>query len=224
MWGSDKHIHFCHLIGRKESSKVKAIYLNTSLKKSDQDSNTSALIKESRKWLEKEGIETEEIRVADYNISFGMKPDMGSNDQWPEIFSKVKAANIVVIGTPIWIGEKSSISTLVMERLYASSAETNDDGQSIYYNKIGAAIVTGNEDGAKDSAKSILYGLQHIGFTIPPNVDAYWVGEAGPGPSYIEVGVDNEFTQSNTKTLSYNITHFAKLLEEHPIPVEGNTL
>ncbi|MDL4843115.1 flavodoxin family protein [Aquibacillus rhizosphaerae] len=203
---------------------MKAIYLNTSLKMGDEESNTSALIKKSKQWLEKEGVETEEIRVADYNIAFGMKPDMGQGDQWPQILAKVKEANIIIIGTPIWIGEKSSVSTLVMERLYASSSETNDKGQSIYYNKVGGAIVTGNEDGGKDAAKSILYGLQHIGFTIPPNVDAYWVGEAGPGPSYIEGGQDNEFTLKNTKTLSYNVMHFAKMLEKQPIPAKGNLL
>lgn len=203
---------------------MKALYLNTSLKKSNNESHTSALIKESREWLEKEGVETEELRIADYNIAFGMEPDMGNGDEWPAIFQKVLEANIVVIGTPIWIGEKSSVCTLVMERLYASSAETNEKEQSIYYNKIGGAIITGNEDGAKESGKSILYGLQHIGFTIPPNVDAYWVGEAGPGPSYIEGGQENQFTKKNTKTLSYNITHFARLLSAHPIPAEGNLL
>ncbi|MCT2535999.1 flavodoxin family protein [Aquibacillus koreensis] len=203
---------------------MKAIYLNTSLKTSDEESNTSALIGKSRDWLEKEGIETEELRITDYHISFGMKPDMGDGDEWPIILKKVSEADIIVIGTPIWIGEKSSVSTLVMERLYASSAETNEHGQSIYYNKAGGAIVTGNEDGAKESAKSIIYGLQHIGFTIPPNVDAYWVGEAGPGPSFIESGQDNNFTQHNTKTLSYNLIHFARLLKKHPIPAQGNLL
>ena len=165
---------------------MKALYLNTSLKQGTEESNTSALIEESREWLKKEGIESEELRMADYNIAFGMDSDLGDGDDWPSIFDKVKQANIVVIGTPIWLGEKSSIATLVMERLYASSSEENDKGQSIFYNKIGGAIMTGNEYGAKDAAKSIIYGLQHIGFTIPPNVDAYWVGEAGPGPSYIE--------------------------------------
>ncbi|MFE8701352.1 flavodoxin family protein [Cytobacillus sp. FJAT-54145] len=203
---------------------MKALYLNTSLKKSDQESNTSALINESCNWVEENGIETEELRIADYNIAFGMEPYMGKGDDWPDIFQKVKEADIVVIGTPIWLGEKSSLATLVMERLYASSSETNEKGQSLYYNKVGAALVTGNEDGAKESAKSLLYGLQHIGFTIPPNVDAYWVGEAGPGPSYLDEGKENKFTQNSTKTLSYNIVHFAKLLADHPIPAEGNLL
>lgn len=203
---------------------LKALYLNTSLKESDQESNTSALINKSKEIVEAEGIQTEELRVADYNISFGMEPDMGEGDEWPVILEKVREASIVVIGTPIWIGEKSSLSTLVMERLYASSSETNSKGQSFYYNKIGGAIVTGNEDGAKDSAKSILYGLQHIGFTIPPNVDAYWVGEAGPGPSYIEKGQDSEFTNKNTRTMSYNLVHFAEMLSNTPIPAKGNLL
>ncbi|RKL69241.1 8-demethyl-8-aminoriboflavin-5'-phosphate (AFP) synthase RosB [Salipaludibacillus neizhouensis] len=203
--------------------KMKALMLNCSLKTSEEESHTSSLLQKAAEWLNKEGTETEEIRIADYQVSPGMAPDMGNGDEWPKIMEKVLSANIVIIGTPIWIGEKSSISTLVVERLYASSAETNEKGQAIYYNKVGGAVVTGNEDGAKESAKSILYGLQHIGFTVPPNVDAYWVGEAGPGPSYIEGGKDNEFTNKNTKVMSYNLLHFARMLHKHPIPAIGNT-
>ncbi|WP_227936395.1 flavodoxin family protein [Alkalihalobacillus deserti] len=202
---------------------MRALLLNCSLKPSEEPSHTSALLQKAVEWLEKENIGTEEIRIADYQITPGMKPDMGDGDEWPKIMNKVLSSDILIIGTPIWIGEKSSISTLVMERLYASSGEKNEKGQAIYYNKVAGAVVTGNEDGAKDSAKSLLYGLQHIGFTIPPNVDAYWVGEAGPGPSYMEGGKDNEFTQKNTKMMTYNLAYFARILKAHPIPAKGNT-
>lgn len=102
---------------------------------------------------------------------------------------------------------------------------TDTNGQSIFYNKVGGVVVTGNEDGAKHAAQSILYGLAHMGLTIPPNVDAYWVGEAGPGASFIEAeGYKNDFTMQHVKFLSYNLIHFARMLKEHPIPVKGNTL
>jgi multimeric flavodoxin WrbA len=170
------------------------------------------------------GVESEIIRLADWTIGYGIEEDLGGDDQWPEIFEKVKAADIVIIGTPLWLGEKSSIATLAIERLYGSSSSTNDKGQSIFYNKVGGTVITGNEDGAKHAAASILYGLSHIGFVIPPNVDAYWVGEAGPGASYIEAGRDNEFTKSAIERLAYNTYHLAGMLKNNPIPAEGNTL
>ena len=140
------------------------------------------------------------------------------------IFEKVKAADIFIIGTPLWLGEKSSIATLAIERLYGSSSETNDKGQAIYYNKVGGVIVTGNEDGAKHAAASILYGLSHMGFVVPPNVDTYWVGEAGPGPSYIDAGQHNDFTKKHVEMLAYNTIHLAKILKKNPIPAEGNLI
>lgn len=205
-------------------SSVHALFLNASLKNSKEDSNTHVLMQEVADIMEREGASVEEVRLTDYNIKFGMAPDMGDGDEWPKIFEKVKAADIVIVGTPIWIGEKSSVANLAMERLYASSSETKENGQSIYYNKVGGTVVTGNEDGAKHAAASILYGLSHIGFVVPPNVDAYWVGEAGPGPSYMETEKDNEFTKSHVKMLAYNTLHLARIFKENPIPPEGNVM
>ncbi|WP_018924086.1 flavodoxin family protein [Salsuginibacillus kocurii] len=201
---------------------MKALFLNCSLKASSDESNTSALLDKVRYWLQQEHVETEEIRIADYHIEPGISRDMGGGDEWPQIREKVFAAEILIIGSPVWLGEKSSLSTLVKERLYASSGETNHKGQAIYYNKVAGAIITGNEDGAKDASKSLLYSLHNIGYTIPPNADAYWVGEAGPGPSYMEAGKENEFTQKNTKMMAYNLIHFARMLKELPIPTKGN--
>ncbi|MGD6816450.1 flavodoxin family protein [Metabacillus sp. 113a] len=204
---------------------VKALVLNCSLKKGDEESNTEALIKKVTGIMQREGVFAEVVRVADYQVSFGISDDMGDGDEWPQIFDKVKEADVVIIGTPLWIGEKSSIATMVMERIYGGSSLTNEKGQSIYYNKVGGVVITGNEDGAKDAAKSILYGLSHMGFTIPPNVDTYWVGEAGPGPSFIEAeGYKNEFTQQHVQMLAYNLMHFAKMLKENPIPAQGTVI
>ncbi|WP_070121259.1 flavodoxin family protein [Bacillus marinisedimentorum] len=204
---------------------VKAVFLNCTLKKSPETSNTDALIDQAASYFEEENVTSEIIRLADYNIAYGISADEGEGDQWPEVFEKVLDADILVIGTPIWLGEKSSIAAKAIERLYGASGMTNDKGQYIYYNKVGGAVITGNEDGAKNSASSILYGLSHIGFTIPPNVDTYWVGEAGPGPSFIKAnGEENEFTQQHAKIMAYNLLHFARYLKEHPIPAEGNVI
>ncbi|PLR78420.1 flavodoxin family protein [Bacillus sp. V3-13] len=204
---------------------LKAIFLNCTLKKSPEESNTESLMREVEKIFTKEQVQSEMIRLADFNIAYGISADEGIDDEWPDIFEKVKKADIVIIGTPIWLGEKSSIAAFAIERLYGASSMANEKGQSLYYNKVGGAVVTGNEDGAKHAACSILYGLSHIGFTVPPNVDTYWVGEAGPGPSYIEAnGWENDFTMRSVRTTGHNLVHFARLLKENPIPAEGNLL
>ncbi|SEN99099.1 Multimeric flavodoxin WrbA [Paenisporosarcina quisquiliarum] len=203
---------------------IKALVLNCSLKDSTQKSNTRALINEIVKIFDENRVETEVLRMADYTIGFGVTHEgVNEKDQWPEIFEKVKEADILLLGSPIWLGEQSSLATLVVERLYGGSSLTNEKGQYIYYNKVGGVVVTGNEDGAKNVSSYLIYALSHIGFTIPPNVDTYWVGEAGPGPSFIEAnGNENDFTMQHAKITAYNLLHFARLLKEYPIPAEGN--
>lgn len=201
---------------------LKALFLNTSLKPSTSFSHTSGLLDELAYWYHEEGVETEEIRVADYRVMPGVEPDMGNGDEWPQLIDKVKAADILIIGTPIWIGEKSSITKLVLERLSAHSGDTNDAGQAIFYNKVGGVVITGNEDGAQAAAKDVIFAMQEFGYTTPPNVNAYWVGEAGPGDSYMDTKQDNEFTKKNTKMTAYNTMHLARILKEHPIPAKGN--
>jgi multimeric flavodoxin WrbA len=205
---------------------IKALVLNCSLKDSSETSNTRALIDEAVKIFEENGADTEVLTMADYSIGFGITHEAVNNqDQWPIIFEKVKQADILVIGSPIWLGEQSSLATLVVERLYGGSSLTNEKGQYIYYNKVGGVVVTGNEDGGKNVSSYLIYALSHIGFTIPPNVDTYWVGEAGPGPSFIEAnGNQNEFTMQHVKIMAHNLLHFARLLKEHPIPAEGNVI
>ncbi|MGJ9458426.1 flavodoxin family protein [Oceanobacillus sp. CF4.6] len=202
---------------------LKALILNCSLKKSDEQSNTDALLKDFTNVFDNKQIKSETIRIVDYNIAYGIADDMGDGDEWPKILEKVKQADILVLASPVWLGEKSSVSKKVLERLNGSSSETNEKGQPIFYNKVAGAVVTGNEDGAKNAAGDLIFGLAQLGFAIPPNPIAYWVGDAGPGPSYIEAeGYKNEFTQSNVQMASHNLIHLAKMFQKQPIPAEGN--
>ena len=209
---------------------LKALFLSCTLKKSPEPSNTEALMRESMGIFEGAGFETEMIRVVDYPVGFGVEKDLGEGavwgqaDAWPRLFAKVMAAHAVVVGSPIWIGNPSSACIQLLERLYAHSSDTNEKGQYIYYNKVGGCVVTGNEDGGKFVSSRILYSLQHIGFTVPPGADSYWVGEAGPGPSYMEAGRTNDFTNTTLRIMSWNLIHFARMLAERPIPAEGNTV
>ncbi len=228
-----KQIELCEK-NRTKFSDLKALFINCTLKKSPEVSNTDGLIQVSKSIMEKSGIIVEEIRAVDFDIAPGVWPDMTkkgwAKDDWPKIFKKVIESNILVLGSPIWLGEKSSVCKKVIERLYGQSGELNEQGQYIYiyiyYGKVGGCIITGNEDGIKHCAMGILYSLQHLGYTIPPQADAGWVGEAGPGPSYLDKGSggpQNDFTQRNTAFMTWNLMHMARLLKDNKgIPAHGN--
>jgi multimeric flavodoxin WrbA len=182
----------------------------------------------------KQGVSTEVIRTVDHDIASGVYPDMREqgwdSDEWPEIYKKVLDADILVLAGPIWLGDNSSMTKKIIERLYANSGELNDKGQWIFYGKVGGCLITGNEDGIKHCAMNVLYSLQHIGYTVPPQADAGWIGEAGPGPSYGDddgqggrAGLDNEFTNRNTTFMTWNILHMARTLKgQGGIPAHGN--
>jgi len=205
---------------------LKAVILNCTLKKSPAVSNTEALIDKVVTLMEPLGVESEVIRVVDHDIPFGVASDMGEGDEWPQIYSRIKAADILIIGTPIWFGVRGSVAQLVIERLDGSYDEGDPEtGQFPLYGKVGGVIVTGNEDGAHDAAGTTLFNLSHLGCVIPPNADTYWVGDAGPGPSYIEAGGDRHlYTNKTARYLAHNVAYMARLLKEHSIPTNLNEL
>ena len=206
---------------------LKALFLNCTIKYSPEVSNTEALIEKVAGHMKKLGAETESIRITDYNISFGVTSEaVKEGDQWPEVYEKIKACNILVIAMPIWMGVRSSVAQLVIERLDGSYNDGDPEtGQFPLYNKVGGAIVTGNEDGAHDCLSNTLFNLSHFGCTIPPNSDSYWVGEAGPGPSYIDAGGEKHlYTNKTALYMAHNLVYMAKLLQEHPIPTSLKAL
>jgi len=222
--------HEAHDHGGWDFSGLRALFLNCTLKRSPELSHTQGLIDISRPIMERHGVTVEVLRPVDHDIAYGVYPDMTERgwdrDEWPEMLEKVMASHILVITSPIWLGEKSSVCTKVIERLYSSSGDLNDAGQYAYYGKVGGCLITGNEDGAKHCAMNILYSLQHLGYVIPPQADAAWVGEAGPGPSYLETGSggpENDFTNRNTTFMTWNLMHMAHMLRTAGgIPAHGN--
>ena len=214
---------------------LRAVYINCSIKKDGSTSHTQTLMDHSIAVMRKQGVDVETIHALDHHIAFGMSPDMTKagldRDEWPALHAKVMSADILVLGTPIWLGVKSSVCTLVIERLYSSSGEKNEHGQYAYYGKAGGCLITGNEDGSKACSMEILYAMQHIGYCVPPQADAGWLGEAGPGPSYgdtvegqdVPAGFDNDFTNKNTTLMTFNLMHMAKLLKDRGgFPIGGN--
>jgi len=211
-------------------SGLSALYINCTLKKSPRASHTSGLMDVSISIMEANDVKVDVVRSLDHDIAPGVYPDMtehgSETDEWPALYERVKAADILVLGSPIWLGERSSVCSRVIERLYAYSGELNKKGQYAYYGKTGGCIITGNEDGIKHCSMGILYSLQHLGYTIPPQADAGWIGEAGPGPSYLDEdsgGPENDFTQRNTTFMTWNLMHVAHMLQVRGgFPAHGN--
>jgi multimeric flavodoxin WrbA len=212
-------------------SDLKVVFFNGTLKKSPERSNTDGLIDASRQLLQHLNVTSEVIRTIDHDIATGVYPDMREHgwpsDAWAEsIYQKVLDADIVILAGPIWLGDNSSQMKKIIERLYGNSAEVNAAGQWIYYGKVGGCLISGNEDGIKHCAMNVLYSLQHIGFTIPPQADAGWIGEVGPGPSYLDEGSggpENDFTNRNITFMTYNLLHTARRLKDSGgIPADGN--
>jgi multimeric flavodoxin WrbA len=211
-------------------SDLSAVYINCTLKRSPAVSNTQGLADHSIAIMRKLDVSVEVLRAIDHEIATGVWPDMTEHgwarDDWPAIFETVMASDVLVLLTPIWLGEKSSVCTRVIERLYGNSHLLNENGQWSYYGRVGGCIVTGNEDGIKHCAMNILYSLQHLGYVIPPQSDAGWIGEAGPGPSYLDPGSggpENDFTARNTTFMTWNLLHLARMLKDAGgIPAYGN--
>ena len=211
-------------------SDLRALFINCTLKRSPETSNTQGLMDLSIEIMRRNEVTVECIRAIDHQIATGVWPDMTEHgwetDDWPEIFERVMDADILVLGMPIWLGEKSSVCTTVIERLYGNSHLLNDAGQYAYYGRVAGCLVTGNEDGVKHCALETLYALQHLGYTIPPQADAGWIGEAGPGPSYLDPGSGgpmNDFTNRNTTFMTWNLLHLARMLKDAGgIPAHGN--
>jgi multimeric flavodoxin WrbA len=210
--------------------ELRALFVNCTLKRSPERSHTQGLIDLSRAIMEQHGVVVSVLRAIDHDIATGVWPDMTEHgwerDAWPAIYQQVLDADILMLCGPIWLGDNSSVMKRVIERLYACSHLLNQAGQYAYYGRVGGCLITGNEDGVKHCAMNVLYSLQHLGYTIPPQADAGWIGEAGPGPSYLDPGSggpQNDFTNRNTTFATWNVMHLAKLLKAAGgIPAHGN--
>ncbi|WP_026953490.1 flavodoxin family protein [Algoriphagus vanfongensis] len=222
-----------------EFKDIRAVFINCTLKKSPRLSHTSTLADLSKGIMKREGVEVDEIRLVDHDVPPGMYPDMTDHgwekDEWPSLFERILLADIVVLTSPIWLGDISSIAKKLIERLDSMSGKTNSKGQFIFYGKVGGCIITGNEDGIKHCSRGILYSFQHLGFTIPPQADCGWIGEVGPGPSYGDttyqgkaidppMGYNSDFTNRNITFMTYNLLHLASILKvNNGFPKYGNS-
>lgn len=210
---------------------LRALFINCTLKKSPQLSHTDGLIALASKIMQTQGVKTSSFRAVDYDIPPGIEHDMRGKgyekDPWPDLSQQLLDADILVVSGPIWLAENSSVMRIVLERLYGTSAMLNEKGQFKMYGKVAGTLISGNEDGVKHAAMGNLFALQHIGYTIPPQADAGWLGTIGPGKSYLDEGSggpENDFTNRNTTAMVWNLMYLAKLLKENQFfPQKGNS-
>jgi multimeric flavodoxin WrbA len=191
---------------------VKALVLNCTLKASPETSNTEALARVVMSQLEKDGVQTEIVRLVDLDIKPGVKTDQGPGDDWPGVHARMKAADILVVATPTWLGQMSSVAKRAFERMDAVLSETDDEGRSWAMGKVGGCVVTGNEDGAHHIVATASQCLIDVGFTVPGQSWTYWHLGPGPGPDYTDTAQAHDYSDRLARNTARNLLHAAQAL------------
>lgn len=197
---------------------LKALVLVCTLKPSPNASSAHQLGSEVLDALKEHGVAGEVIRVVDHDVRFGVTTDEGDGDEWPAIRAKLLGADILVVATPIWLGQPASVCKVVLERLDAELGETDDRGRLLMFDKVAAVAVVGNEDGAHHVTAEVLQALNDVGFTAAANGSTYWVGEAMQAVDYQDLEEKPDKTTQTTKTAAANTAHLARLLKAQPYP------
>jgi multimeric flavodoxin WrbA len=195
-----------------------ALVLVCTLNKSPVESSSDLIGRQVLEELGKHDVEGEVVRVVDHDVRFGVSTDEGDGDEWPAIRARMLAADILVIATPIWLGQPSAVAKMVLERLDAEISETDDEGRLLTFGKVAAVAVVGNEDGAHHTIAECLQALNDTGFSVAANAGTYWVGEAMQGVDYKDHDTSPEATTSAITSVAANTAHLARLLKESPYP------
>ncbi|RZI94852.1 MAG: flavodoxin [Microbacterium sp.] len=200
------------------TTDLTALAINCTLTPSPGASSTDLLLSQVMTALGTHGVTGDTVRIVDFDVRPGVKTDMGDGDQWPELREKVLASEILIFGTPIWMGHMSSIAQRVLERLDAELSETDDAGRPILFDRVAAVVVVGNEDGAHHATADIYQGLADVGYTIAAQAGTYWNGEAMHTTDYKDLDETPEEVASATETLARTTAHLARLLKAQPYP------
>jgi multimeric flavodoxin WrbA len=195
-----------------------ALALNCTLKPSPAPSSTQLLLDQVLAELSAAGVRGDQVRVVDYDVRPGVEADMGDGDEWPQLRQRIHAADILLVGTPTWMGHMSSVAQRVLERLDAELSETDDAGRPILFGKVAGTVVVGNEDGAHKITADLYQGLTDVGFSIPAQGGTYWNGEAMHTTDFLDLDETPEEVASATGTLARNAAHLAGLLRAQPYP------
>jgi multimeric flavodoxin WrbA len=197
---------------------LRALLLNCTLKRSPEPSNTEALAGVLRLALEAGGAVCEELRVVDFDVLPGVSSDEGDGDEWPKIRKRILSSEILVLATPTWFGQPSSVVKRVVERMDAMISETDADGLPVAFNRVAGFVVTGNEDGAHHVIAELAQAVNDIGYTVPAQAWTYWNKGPGPGPTYLETDEGHDWSARTARTAAGNLIAVAEALAAHPLP------
>ncbi len=202
-----------------QTGPLRALALVCTLNPSPKPSSSQLLAEQLLEQLAQQGAETDLVRVVDHDVHFGVEAGaVGDGDAWPSIRARMLAADILVLATPIWLGNPSSVCRMVLERLDGELSETDDQGHTPVYGKVAVAAVVGNEDGAHNSSAQVFQALSDVGFTVPAAGVTYWVGEAMQGTDYQDLDSTPDEVATTTATVAINAAHLARLLKATPYP------
>lgn len=197
---------------------MRALVLSCTLEPSPADSNTEALTRVLTEVFDKEGVDHETVRLVDLNIKPGVTSDQGEGDDWPKVREKILAADILIMATPTWLGQASSICQRALERMDALISETKDDGRPVAYDKVAGIVITGNEDGAHHIVGTTAQALVDIGFTVPGHGWTYWHLGPGAGPNYLDEQTGHDYSERVGRNAARNLIAAAKALKAVPLP------
>lgn len=192
---------------------MRALILNCTLKSAPETSNTEALARVLMRELELAGVEAELVRLVDLNVKPGVTSDMGAGDAWPDVHAKLKAADIVVIATPTWMGQMSSVAKRALERMDGIFDEVDEAGRAWTFGKVAGVVVTGNEDGAHHIVGTVSQVLVDVGFTVPGQSWTYWHLGPGAGPDYTETPQGHDYSDRLARNAAKNLLHVARALQ-----------
>ncbi|MCK2024221.1 NAD(P)H-dependent oxidoreductase [Microbacterium sp. kSW2-24] len=197
-----------------------ALAITCTLKPSPADSSSDLLATQILDALADHGVTGDLVRAVDLAVKPGVETDMGDGDEWPAIREKVLGADILVLVTPTWMGQHSSVAQRVLERLDAELAETDAEGRPILFDKVAIAGIVGNEDGAHHIAAILFQSLNDVGYTIPAQASVYWNGEAMQGVDYKDLDETPEKVVETITTASRNAAHLARALKTSAYPAD----
>ncbi|HEX8669986.1 MAG TPA: NAD(P)H-dependent oxidoreductase [Allosphingosinicella sp.] len=197
-----------------------AIAINCSLKPSGgSDSSTDKMIGLLVSELKKKGVAfAETIRIADHEVKPGVTSDEGAGDAWPDLRRRILDADILIFGTPIWLGQMSSLAKRVVERMDAFLSETDERGRMPSYGKVALLAIVGNEDGAHGVSADLYQALNDTGWTIPAAAVCYWVGEAMAKTDFQDLPQIPDKVAQTAAMAAANAAHLAALLRREPYP------
>lgn len=199
--------------------RLTATAINCSLSASGRKSSTDAMIAVLAEHFLKQHVDVgKPIRIAAHNVKWGVSSDEGGGDEWPKIREQILASDILIFGTPIWMGQPSSVAKLVLERMDAFLEETDEAGRMPSYSKVAVAAIVGNEDGAHHVCAELFQALNDTGWTIPAVAGCYWVGEAMGSVDFNDLEHRPRMVAKTAAMVAANAAHLARLLKQSPYP------